>query len=571
MTDVSHLLSAIEQGDPHAADQLLPLVYDELRRLAAHAQAGSFLDQPVAGEVLTTADVAPSSDPPLPATGGVVQALAGPAVELPVRYQMEEEIARGGMGAVLRGHDSHLHREIAVKVLLETHAGRTELVQRFVEEAQIAGQLQHPGVVPVYDLGTSTGRRPYFTMKLVKGQTLAKLLAKRGDPTQDRPRLLKVFEAVCQTLAYAHAHGVIHRDLKPGNIMVGAFGEVQVMDWGLAKVLTSRERQRSEQDPVSIIATTRGKADDDSAHTQAGMAMSTPSYMAPEQARGEVERVDERADVFGLGALLCEILTGKPPFPGKSVQAMLKAQKADLADPFARIDDCGADGELIALAKRCLATEPEDRPSHAGEVAAGMTAYLESVEARLRQAELERAQAQVKAAEERKRRKLTLALAASVLLTVLLGGSGYGWMWQQREARRAEMARKVNEALQQAAVLRGKAAAADDVAGWSEALREAQRAQDLLDQGESDAALQERVAEMQEELKQGRANAEERARDAEAERRLVTRLEAIHGERAEHWNAQRSDLAYAEAFRQFGVDLDESDPAETGAKLRGQG
>src|SRR5262249_35337964 len=148
-----------------------------------------------------------------------------------------------GMGAILKGRDTDLGRDIAIKVLLETHRGRPELVQRFVEEAQIAGQLQHPGIVPVYELGQFPDRRPFFTMKLIKGRTLAALLAERGSPGADTPspsermRWLKVFEQVCQTVAYAHAHGVLHRDLKPANVMVGNFGEVQVMDWGLAKVL----------------------------------------------------------------------------------------------------------------------------------------------------------------------------------------------------------------------------------------------------------------------------------------------------------------------------------------------
>jgi serine/threonine-protein kinase len=153
------------------------------------------------------------------------------------RYQVVGEIARGGMGCVLKGRDSHLGRDVAVKVLLEAHAGCAELVQRFVEEAQIAGRLQHPGVAPVYDLGALPDKRPYFTMKLVKGRTLAAHLAGRADVSQERTRWLGVFLQVCQALAYAHARRVIHRDLKPANIMVGAFGEVQVMDWGLAKVL----------------------------------------------------------------------------------------------------------------------------------------------------------------------------------------------------------------------------------------------------------------------------------------------------------------------------------------------
>jgi serine/threonine-protein kinase len=558
--------------------------------LSAHAQAGSFLDEPVAGELLTTATAAPSSGPPLPATGSVVQALSGPEVELPARYQMEEEIARGGMGAVLRGRDTELKREIAVKVLLETHAGRTEFVQRFVEEAQIAGQLQHPGIAPIYDVGTASGKRPYFTMKLVKGQTLAKLLAERPvghvcnvpdeearykRAPRDLPRMLKVFEAVCQTLGYAHDKHVIHRDLKPANIMVGTFGEVQVMDWGLAKVLASGGRQPPDSEPGTVIATVRD-SDGHSGQTQAGTAMGTPGYMAPEQARGEVERIDERADVFGLGALLCEILTGQPPFPGKSKEAMRMAQKADFAGALSRLDACGADSELIALAKRCLAAEPEDRPRHAGEVADGMTAYLESVEARLRQAELERAQAQVKAIEERKRHRLTLALAASVLLTVLLGGGGYGWLWRQREAKRAETARRVDEALEKAAVLRGRAAAAavNDLSMWVQAQSEVRRAEDLLDQGDADPALRERVAEVSDELESSRADAQRRADDAVAERRLVARLEAIRGERHERrdWGHdwEGMDRAYAEAFRDFGLDLDVVEPEEAGARLAGR-
>ena len=143
------------------------------------------------------------------------------------------------MGAILKGHDNDLGRELAIKVLLDSHRDQPDVMRRFIEEAQIAGQLQHPGIVPVYDLGQFADQRPFFSMKLVKGQTLALLLAARTGPGEDRDRFLSIFEQICQTLAYAHARGVIHRDLKPANIMVGAFGEVQVMDWGLAKVLAS--------------------------------------------------------------------------------------------------------------------------------------------------------------------------------------------------------------------------------------------------------------------------------------------------------------------------------------------
>ena len=155
----------------------------------------------------------------------------------PARLQLLGEVARGGMGVIIKGRDSDLGRDLAVKVLLEQHRENPDLIRRFVEEAQISGQLQHPGVVPIYELGTLPDHRPYFAMKLVKGRTLAVLLAERAGPAEDQPQLLGIFEQVCMTMAYAHVRGVIHRDLKPSNIMVGSFGEVQVMDWGLAKVL----------------------------------------------------------------------------------------------------------------------------------------------------------------------------------------------------------------------------------------------------------------------------------------------------------------------------------------------
>src|SRR5262245_24263547 len=150
------------------------------------------------------------------------------------RYEVLEEIAHGGMGAIFRVRDPDLGRTLAMKVLLDQHGQRPDLARRFLEEAQIGGQLQHPGLVPVHELGRLPDQRPFFTMKLVKGRTLAELLKERSSPADDLPRLLGIFEQVCQTVAYTHSRGVVHRDLKPQNVMVGAFGEVQVMDWGLA-------------------------------------------------------------------------------------------------------------------------------------------------------------------------------------------------------------------------------------------------------------------------------------------------------------------------------------------------
>jgi tRNA A-37 threonylcarbamoyl transferase component Bud32 len=165
----------------------------------------------------------------------------GPIVERPPlpspqvgRYEIEEEIARGGMGAVWQARDTTFQRTVALKVLLPSRQKRPELKQRFLEEAQVLGRLQHPGIPPVHDLGELADGRPFFAMKLIQGRTLGQLLRERSAPAQEMPRFLAIFEQVCQTVAYAHSRGVLHRDLKPSNVMVGSFGEVQVMDWGLA-------------------------------------------------------------------------------------------------------------------------------------------------------------------------------------------------------------------------------------------------------------------------------------------------------------------------------------------------
>jgi tetratricopeptide (TPR) repeat protein len=366
------------------------------------------------------------------------------------RYQLQGEIARGGMGAVLRGRDVDLGRDLAVKVLLEKHAHRPEVARRFIEEAQIGGQLQHPGVVPVYDVGRF-GDRPFFTMKLVKGQTLQALLAERAEPSVDRPRFLAVALQVAQTLAYAHAKGVIHRDLKPANIMVGAFGEVQVMDWGLAKVLAeggvadeARANRQHQPDEGTLVRTARssGSAGTFGTQTEAGALLGTPAYMPPEQAIGDVALLDRRADVFGLGAILCEILTGKPPYVGRSSEEVRrKAANGDLAEATARLDACGADAELVGLTKSCLAGEASDRPKDAQAVADGLSAYLNGVQERLQTAQRERAVALAREAEQRKRRKVQLALAVAVVALLLGGGDFAFWRNAQVQAGRERDAR----------------------------------------------------------------------------------------------------------------------------------
>jgi serine/threonine protein kinase/Flp pilus assembly protein TadD len=373
-----------------------------------------------------------------------------PATDLPrfvAGYEILGELGRGGMGVVLRGHDPDFGRTLAVKMLLPRAARRPDAQQRFLDEARLTGQLQHPGIPPVHELGKLDNGLPFFAMKLIQGRTLATILQERDThgarrdtseagpvtPTQAEPntqhpaassgavdamrriapdsRLIGIFRQVCQTLAYTHARGVIHRDLKPANIMVGAFGEVQVMDWGLAKQKDEGGRMKDESE---------GEFSDSSfifhpsSLTHTGDVRGTPGYMAPEQARGEIRSLDQRVDVFGLGAILCEILTGRPPFARGSISdRMLQAARGQIANAFALLDSSGADAELVELAKRCLAPRREDRPRDAGEVAEAIERYEAQLQERLRRAELEREKAQVQAEEEHKRAEVEQARAAA--------------------------------------------------------------------------------------------------------------------------------------------------------------
>jgi len=326
---------------------------------------------------------------------------------LPPRYEKLGEVGRGGMGKVLWCRDIELERELAVKVLRPEHYNNADITRRFVAEARIVAQLQHPGIAPVHEVGYTAGGWPYFTMKLVRGRTLEALLRDRSNPAAEWPRFLTFFEHVCQTVAYAHNRGVVHRDLKPGNVMVGAFGEVQVMDWGLSKVLDHGDAGLDP--PVSPLEAEGPvyRPLNDLHETGHGWVAGTPAYMAPEQARGEIDWVDERADVFGLGSILCEILTGFPPYTGPTSDVIRhKAAAADLSDALARLDACGADSELLTLARCCLAAQPVDRPRRAATLAEALAAHFASVEERLRAAESAKFEAEVKAAEEAKRRML---------------------------------------------------------------------------------------------------------------------------------------------------------------------
>lgn len=341
--------------------------------------------EPIAGgavDVAVPLGGRPDSDPPT--APGPVSDLPAAAVYVSIaadRYRIGRELGRGGMGIVFEAWDTQLDRPVAVKLLAGSreHPGR---IRRFLREARIASRLDHPGVMPIHEFGLEGDGQAFIVMGLLRGHTLRDLLASRADLVADLPRFLNVFLQVCQASAYSHDEGMIHRDLKPGNVMVGDYGMVTIMDWGLAKILG--EPDHPEDGPEATAAGPPGTAAE--MHTASGTIFGTPNYLAPEQARGENDRVDKRADVFGLGAILCEILTGAAPFSAAATgELWTLAAAGDTGPALARLDACGAAQPVIDLAKRCLAADPGDRPPDARAIVVELTRYLESGQQRAEQ------------------------------------------------------------------------------------------------------------------------------------------------------------------------------------------
>ena len=257
-----------------------------------------------------------------------------------VRYLIGDEIARGGMGAVLLASDVNIRREVAMKRMLPKDKidDGTDVI-RFIEEAQITGQLEHPSIVPVYELGVDSEGQVFYTMKRIEGETLQYVLAqlRKGNRAYLRKwplnRLLRVFLQVCDAIGFAHAKGVIHRDLKPENIMVGEYGEVLVVDWGIAKVKGAPDHLSAEAKKTAYVSAIRHDDGHLDLATLDGTIAGTPQYMAPEQAAGEIDKIADTTDVFSLGAILFEILTLRPPYRGGNVYEILaKAETANHTD-----------------------------------------------------------------------------------------------------------------------------------------------------------------------------------------------------------------------------------------------
>ena len=273
----------------------------------------------------------------------------------PDRYRIGKEIARGGVGKVLRVRDRQLIRSQVIKLLNQGTAAEQKVVLNFIREAQITAQLEHPNIVPVHDLGLLETGEVYFTMKRIRGQTLKEVLRsiRQGDAdiarAFPRVRLLQILKSVCQAIAFAHSRGVLHRDLKPSNVMIGDFGEVLVLDWGIAKIFEGPEVTQ----PIRVRVGDGIKR---------SSVVGTPSYMSPEQANGKTQRVKVTSDIYSLGAILYEILTYRPPFRGKDARRLLEqAIYEDPVPPRVFRPTLNIPIALEEIAMKCLSKDPDER------------------------------------------------------------------------------------------------------------------------------------------------------------------------------------------------------------------
>ena len=273
------------------------------------------------------------------------------------KYRLLEELGRGGMGAVYLADDTVLGRRVALKVVA-TGVSDPAAAERMLREARIIARLEHPGIVPVHDAGALPDGRVFYAMKRVDGSRLDALA-----PDMPLAERLRVFQRVCDAVAFAHAHGVVHRDLKPENVMVGAFGEVLVMDWGIARLLESAADDPSARPPGS-----RG--------TAAGSVLGTLSYMAPEQAAGAAA-VGPAADVYALGGILYYLLALRAPFEGESAEARVRDGGAGSAPPPPSRVAAGVPAALESAVLRAMAIEPGARYATAEELSAEVSRYLD--------------------------------------------------------------------------------------------------------------------------------------------------------------------------------------------------
>jgi tetratricopeptide (TPR) repeat protein len=485
------------------------------------------------------------------------------------RYRIVRFHAKGGLGEVYVAEDTELHREVALKEIQPAFAQNSPSRTRFLLEAEITGGLEHPGIVPVYGLGTYGDGRPYYAMRFIKGDNLKEAIQDfhqadlpGRDPGERQlalRQLLGRFVDVCQAVAYAHSRGILHRDLKPGNVMLGKYGETLVVDWGLAKPVG-----RPDSSLLSDEATLRPSAASGTAPTQLGSVVGTPAYMSPEQAAGRWNLLGPASDIYSLGATLYVLLTGQAPFTGDKEAILAKVQRGVLVPP--RRVKPGVPAALEAVCLKAMALRPEDRYATALELAADIehwladepvTAYREPWPARVRR-------------WGRRHRPLVASVAVGLVVALLLGGGGWWWLERLRQERLDATTQEVTKALDEAMQWWGQAkgAAAGDLVPWQKAVAAAQRAHGLLATGESTPELGERVDKVAQALVAGEQAARQAAAERERDRRLVARLTEIRSGKEDQFGPNHADAEYAAAFRDAGIDVDNLSVAEAATRIQ---
>ena len=353
------------------------------------------------------------------------------------QYTLKDLHGEGGLGRVWLARDADLNREVALKELQPDRITQPDVMRGFLKEAQITGQLEHPNIVPVYQLSRSpkTGK-PFYTMRLIRGNTFLDAIAeyhhrkRQGDATRlEQRRLLSAFASVCNAIAFAHSRGVIHRDLKPENVVLGDFGQVIVLDWGLAKLLGQDDDDELERHQVAITDPAKSDA------TVAGTVMGTPAYMAPEQGLGEISEIDSRTDVYGLGAMLFHLLAGQAPHRGKNMMDVLRDVVTN-PTPSPRSDDPTVPAALDAIAAKAMQEKPDERYGSASDLAQDVEKWLAD-----EPVSVFREPWHTRAARWARRHK-TLVAGTAVLLVTAVVGLSVSTVLIRQEQQHTETARQ---------------------------------------------------------------------------------------------------------------------------------
>ncbi len=506
---------------------------EELKRIADPDVQASLAHVPPAGDPGTTGPYSPH------AAGS--DSVGAPS-EVGRRFRVLRPHAEGGLGKVSVARDEELHREVALKEIKEHHADHPESRARFLVEAEITGGLEHPGIVPVYGLGAYADGRPFYAMRFIKGDSLKDAIQhfhETKGPLNGGPRALELrqllgrFNDVCDAIGYAHSRGVLHRDLKPGNVMLGKYGETLVVDWGLAKPVGRPDETHDGEEP-----TLRPASAGDAAPTQYGQAIGTPAYMSPEQAAGKLDELGPATDVYSLGATLYCLLTGRAPFERGDLGVMLpRVQRGDFPRPRQVRRDVPRALEAVCL--KAMALRPQDRYATPRDLAADVEKWLAD-----EPTTAYREPWRVRAWRWVKRHRTAVSATAAAAVAVLALGSVLLWSFL---SQRWELVRQTTAELDSVRDLR-------DQGRFGEARSAMARAEHLLTLGDP-------------------AGVAGRARQARKDLEMAAELDeapllASRSTRKGGYEKEAVVRRYRELFRGYGIDPAVPDPAEAASRIR---